>query len=358
MNTLSRRWPLAAALLLIALATLVPLGAAPPRLTWHFEWSDFLVNLCLYLPLGALLTREEVRPTRIALLALLLSGSVELLQATAIAGRRGSPADVLSNVAGALAGFGLFRAALRVRDSRGRTGYAAAIALAALPVVFWLVSGALLAPWPPGIRDWYGQWAHHFEGTEPFHGSLLAVDFLGRPIPDHWLGPNEAWIAAARRGPLSLDVTLLSGGTTEGITHLASVANGEGGFVIGLSQVGDDLFLAWWSRGTALGLRFPQLGLPGAVRAPKGERLTIHAAVTATRASVSVQRDSDIQSFSRRLTPFTGWRTLLPSRELSPEAQRLLDVVWTLALAGYLLFALRILRALRPARQGPFGASR
>jgi VanZ family protein len=347
MSTLSHRWALAATLLIIGLATLVPLGGAPPQQAWHFEWSDFLVNLCLYLPLGVLLAREDVKLVRIALIALLLSGTVELLQATVIAGRRGSPADVLSNVAGALAGLALYRAVLRLRESRSRSGFVAAGAIAALPVVFWLASGALLAPWPPGTRDWYGQWSHHFEGTEPFHGSLLSVSFLGRPVPDHWLGPNEAWIAAARRGPLTLEVTLLSGGTTGGNTHLASVANGEGGFVIGLSQNGDDLLLSWWSRGTALGLRFPQFKFPGAAHGAKGERLAIHATVTRSTASASVQSDSGTQASSRRLTPFTGWRTLLPSRELSPEAQRLFDVVWTLGLAGYVLLVVRLLRSLR-----------
>src|SRR5258706_9166439 len=99
-----QRAGLAAVLLLIGAATLIPLGHVPPRFFWGFDWSDLLINVVLYLPLGVVLALEEVSPLGIALIAIGFSGAIELAQGLVIAGRRGSPVDVATNFLGAMAG--------------------------------------------------------------------------------------------------------------------------------------------------------------------------------------------------------------------------------------------------------------
>jgi glycopeptide antibiotics resistance protein len=138
----------------------------PPRFFWGFDWSDLLVNLCLYLPLGLLLARAELAPFGIAMIALLCSGSIELLQATMIPGRR-SAVDLAVNFLGAMAGVACYLAALRVQASRTREAFAMAAAALGLPMVIWAVSGLLLAPRPPDTLVWWGQWAHLFAGRCP-----------------------------------------------------------------------------------------------------------------------------------------------------------------------------------------------
>ena len=347
MRRLSPRFALLAPLLLIALATLIPLGSAPSRVSLWLEWSDLLVNLALFLPLGLALASQPTPLGRVALLALAMSTAIELLQATLIPGRRGSPVDILANTAGALAGALLYRAFLAARRAPGpaSTGYVAAVLL--LPVLAWLACGVLLAPAAPRQGIWWGQWAHHFEDTEPFRGTIRSVRFLGRPVPDGPVDSMAPFLAEAAQGVFSLEVTLLSGGTTTGPTHLASVATGTGYALIGLEQRGDDLLLRWRSRAAEFGLRRPQMTFPGALRSAQGESLRVQAIVTPTRAGATVERGGERREAERRLTLVTGWRTLIPTSALRASVQTLFDVIWTLCLVGHLLFALRVLRSLR-----------
>jgi len=347
MRNLSRRVELALVCLLICGATLLPLGTAPPRFFWGFDWSDLLVNVCLYLPLGVILASQEVSPLAIAGIALGLSGVIELAQGLVIAGRRGSPVDVATNFLGAMAGFAGYRLFLRLQVSRGRSMIAGAAALAALPVICWALSGPLLAPEPPVTPQWWGQWAHLFSQTVPFKGTIHSLTLLGRPIPD---GPSERTaelIATAQREPLSLEVSLTSGGRTEGLTHLAGVSDGEGHVVISLEQLGNDLLLSWRSRGASLGLRSPKFVFRDLLRAPEGSSLVIRAEVSETKANVLLRTGSDSIGATRRLTPVAGWRNLIPARELSGTAQTWLDRAWALVLVAYLVLAIRVLRRLR-----------
>jgi VanZ family protein len=357
MHAPSRRVSLIVVLLVIGLATLVPLGGAPPRFFSGFDWSDLLVNLCLYLPLGFALAQQNSSPLGIAATALGLSGAIELLQGTVIVGRRGSPVDVAANFLGAMAGVACYAAFLNPERRRTRSMIAGATGLALLPVIGWLASGPLLAPRAPETRRWWGQWAHHFVGTERFRGTIEAVTLLGHAVPDDRLDSTAALLALARNSPLSLRVTLVSGGPSDGVTHLAGVADGEGHGIIGLEQEAEDLWLGWRSRGAALGFRGPSVRFPGMLRGPAGERLTITATVSAWAARVGVSRkvgrsesrkvgksEGDEVVAVRWLTPLTGWRNLIPARDLSPLAQRAFDVVWTLGLVAYLLIAGRALR--------------
>jgi len=339
--------PLILTALLIALATLVPLGSGAPRFHWRIEIPDVLVNLVLYFPLGFLLARRGWSLGRIVVLGAVVSGAVELLQGTLIAGRRGSPVDIAVDVAGATLGAAALGAWQRAVGPRHTWVRGPLAVLLCLPMLGWLGSGWLLAPDPPDTPHWYSLWAQQYLDTEPFRGSLLEVRLQGREVPDGVLDGVPALRADALANALRLDITILSDGPTAGPTQLASIGDRRDGTVIGVEQVNNDLMLYWASRGSALGLRPPRLTFADAGRARRGERLTIRASVTRSKAGISVLGTAGEHSEERSLTPLTGWRNLIPSRELSAPAQRLFDLVWTLALVGYALVAVRVLRAVR-----------
>jgi hypothetical protein len=342
-----QRAEVAAVCLIICGATLLPLGHVPPRFFWGFDWSDLLVNLCLYLPLGVVLASQEVSPLAIAALALGLSGAIELAQGLVISGRRGSPVDVATNFLGAMAGLAGYRGFLRLQVSRGRSMIAGAAALAALPVICWALTGPLLAPEPPVTPEWWGQWAHRFSETVPFKGTIQAMTLMGRVIPDGPSDKTAELIAAAKREPLSLEVSFTSGGSADGLTHLAGVSDGEGHVVISLEQLGSDLLLSWRSRGAGIGLRSPKFVFRDLLRGPAGTPLVVHAEVSETRANVVVHAGPDSVAGTQRLTPIAGWRNLIPARALSGKAQTWLDRAWALVLLAYLVLAIRVLRRLR-----------
>ena len=116
---------------------------------------------------------------------------------------------------------------------------------------------------------------------------------------------------------------------------------------MGFEQLGNDLLVTWRSRGVETGLRPPRLVFPGAMTAPADEPLRIRAVVSASRCRITVWRGEVEHSDTRRLSPLTGWRNLIPTRGVNPVVQRLFDVIWTVGFAGYLLFAVYLVRALR-----------
>lgn len=338
-----------AALLFIAVATLMPVGHAPPRFQWRLELADLAVNLALYFPLGVVLARNGLRRRDVALVALLLSGAIEATQGLLIAGRRGSPPDVVANLTGCLLGAVAWSVMARAMEAPSAKLRRALAIVLPVPVIGWFLLFLLLAPAPPETPSWYSLWAHQYADTEPFRGTIVEVRLQDRVVPDGPIQGVPALVADGRARGLRLQVTLISDGRTTGVTQLASIGDMRDKTVIGLEQVGDDLLLFWASRGSALRLRPPRLTFPGAARAERGERLTIRAVVTGSRAGVQVERTDGSAEAATRLTPFTGWRSLIPSRDLSAGLQRFCDVVWTLGLVGYLGLAVRMLRSVRPS---------
>ncbi len=323
---------MAAALLLILLATLIPIGTAPPRFETRFEPADALVNLALFAPLGFALARAGRRRVRVLLAALALSASIELLQGLLIPGRRGSGADVVLNTAGAVAGSFL----------PGAPAF-----LLAFPLAGWLASGPALRPSAPRTGQWWGQWAHHFGGTVPFSGKILSVRFQHREIPDGPLDSTALLISEVRRLGPALDVSLVAAERQSGVAHLAGVSDGAGHAVIAVEQAGSDLLLTWRSLGAAAGLRPAKAVFPGALASAPGDTLHIHALVRKGVAELSVEDGARTVAERRRLTPLAGWRNLVAVPALTRRAEILLTALWT---SGAALLAWFFLRSFRRGR--------
>ncbi len=324
---MTQRWHLPAALVLIALATLVPIGSAPPRWDNQLDFADAIVNIALFLPLGLLLERDGWRGSNIVLLALAVSIAVEVLQGSLIPGRRGSALDVAFNIAGSVAGL-LWR----------RTPSA----VLALPLLPWLASGALLRPSVPKTPTWWGQWAHRFAGTTAFEGRILSLRLLDQAVPDGPIDSTARLAARAERSGLSLDVELLAGRRTDGLAHLAGVSDGEGRVIIALEQSGNDLILTWRSRGASLGLRPPRAVFPSFLPVEAGERVRLRAEVRTRSASVTVEATGLWGRRALRFTPMSGWRSFVPIPSPHPRWLRLLTALWTALGAGYAVSVLLV----------------
>jgi len=334
------------ALLLIALATLVPLPGAPLQPVRGLEPADLLVNLCLFAPLGWLLRRSGWSWAAITLSAAGLSAAVEVLQ-NFLPGRRGTPADVFANAVGAF--LGAFSQQAWARISRppvrpANRGLVAAVV--SLPVLVWLISGPLLAAGLPSTPTWWGQWSHRFSWTEPFRGTIQTARLQSLPAPDGPLDDTPGLRSRAAEEGLDFSLTFLSGGPTTGLTHLASVAGGAGGFVIGVEQLGSDLLVSWRSRGAALGFRAPRMSIREALDAEAGQPVEVQATLRGLRLTVRVRDPAGEVTHRILLTPLAGWRNLIPTRGLGPGSQRGFDAVWGLGCLAYLLVALRGLRRL------------
>jgi hypothetical protein len=331
----TQRWRLPAALAFIALATLLPIGSAPPRWDNQLDLADAIVNIALFLPLGLLLERDGWRGTNIMLLALAVSFAIEILQGSLIPGRRGSALDVAFNLAGAGAGF------------LGRRTPSAVLALPLLP---WIASGALLRPSAPKTPTWWGQWAHAFAGTSAFEGRILSLRLLDQTVPDGPIDSTAGLAARAERSGLSLDVELLAGSGTDGLTHLAGVSDGEGHVIIALEQSGSDLILTWRSLGASLGLRPPRALFPAFLPLEAGERVRLSAEVRAGHASVAADAPGLSGRRALRFTPMSGWRNFIDVPSPHPRWPRLLTALWTALGIGYAVSVLLVVIRRRTTR--------
>jgi hypothetical protein len=316
------------------LATLFPVGGAPPRFDPGLDLADIIVNFILFVPLGLVVARGEGRWTRAVLIAIAASGTIELLQGLVVPGRRGSPVDLSLNLLGALAGYYAFRGPWIT---------------AAVPLLAWLFTGPLLAPSPPETPVWWGQISHHFGGTEPFTGRILAARFLGRAVPDDALPETPDLVERARREGFVLEVDLIAGLPVETRAHLAGVSDGQGHTIISLEQAGSDLLLQWQSRAAGIGLRPARAVLPGAFAgAGPGDTVVVRAVVDAKAAHLESGFHRARTSRTVRLLPPEGWRSFYALPRPHTGSEHALTGVWS---AAALIPALILFLRLRSAKR-------
>ena len=173
--------PLPLALALIAVTTAMPVELRAPVL-WSgtIEFTDMVVNLLLYAPLGLALRR---RPWWLVMgLALLVSASIETGQVWNSA-RHPSPADVAANVAGAMLATGLVRVRRR-RPTPAGAGIAIGprlVGAACFAVLALLVAGNLPAR-PTAIAGWNPEFpllvGNEQTGDRPWRGTIESLSLI------------------------------------------------------------------------------------------------------------------------------------------------------------------------------------
>jgi hypothetical protein len=249
------------------------------------------------------------------LTALVVSTAIELAQFSVIPGRDNSPWDLAANVSGAVLGASLPAHHL------------------VLPLIpSWLLAGWLLAPAPPRTPIWWGQWAHQFGSPAPFSGVIRAASLNGLPAPDQALGESATtrMKAGFARPAVQYRVDLHPPTSPSPVrAQVAGVADGVGGEVVGLWQIGWDLALSWYARGTQLGLRSPSLRLPGLLRLDPGSDVDLEARLQPTRVTLSATAGLEAAEHHLTLGPWQGWRLFWPTDPPGPGPAMVLSVLWT-----------------------------
>jgi VanZ family protein len=280
----ARRWGGAAlsvlGLLLIGFFTLRPiplsLASAPAPCC---SATDLVLNVLLFLPLGAGLTLLGLRPGPAFALGALASGTVELVQGGWVPGRFASLHDVASNAAGCL--LGILLVVQWRRRSRWWPVLAPAIALTV--VLAWFLGGYLAQPAIPGPSTWVVRVAHSPTGMAPFAGELLDARLQGEALhegPVAGLPALRARLSASRK--VELDATIVTGDAPAGRARILEVVVGEGTvpFLI-LDQEGGAL-LAFQRLGLSwVGLPGPWLTMADGISPTAGD--TAHVRLEATR---------------------------------------------------------------------------
>lgn len=320
--------PLLASLAAVLLATLTP-TAGEGAAGWDGcvfcgdrGTADALLNVALFVPLGAALARRGAGFGAAVALAAALSASVELAQLL-VPGRDPSPPDLLFNALGAAAGYPLGpRMGAILRPARRAAWMAAGWSLlfaAAVAGTGWLTAPAP----PPG--PYVGQWTPEIGGFPLLPARVLDARIGGIAIPRGTLGP-EAEVRAALRADASLEVRWIAGRRIARPAPLLRIVNRDGDEAAALFIHGEDLLVVRHTRAARLRLDRPALRAPGVVR---GTAPGDTVALTLRRAGRTARMGTDLGWRERDgMGPGRGWALLFWMLEMPRGAARALDALW------------------------------
>jgi hypothetical protein len=326
--------------ILVATLTPIPRQAAQVALTGPFclacgdgGVADFILNIALFLPLGAALAAAGFRARTVVLLGLALSAGVEVLQFGVIPGRDAALGDILANTAGTALGWGL--AGQVGRLLRPSPGAAALLASgwALVALVGTIGAMPLMEPSLPN-EVWYGQWAAAGPEPEWFEGEVLSVELGGRPLPHwrirDWAERREQLLTA---DGLELGAEIVSGASTGEPLRIVAVAGDNGRFAT-LTQTGRDLHWGVRLRASELGLRAPGTVLYGGLPGTAGDTIAVGGTYANRLATVQVRRGDQVTEIEARFGWQDGWRLLLGTEKADRPVELVLTGLWLLGLWG------------------------
>jgi len=309
----------AAALVFIAAETLVPhpesaaLVARTP--IWCIVCGDFglldvLLNVLLFVPLGAGLRLLGRSWGQALLLGAALSLVIETAQYLGIPGRDASLGDLITNTLGTGLG-AMVAASWRVWLTPNRR---AARLLSVAAAAGWLgqiaATGAAVQPTLPRSVYW-GQRAADLGQFDTFPGRLLDATIGALPLPSHRL-PNSAEVRQALLTGQPLTAVAEPAGPTQGIAPLASIFDGDQREIAVLGQWNEDLVFRLRARAVDWRLRPPTIRLQSVFRSAEPETLTVSGAVRDDRFVVEAARRGGRGSRVLPLSTQWGWSFLLP----------------------------------------------
>ena len=296
---------LACSLLLIALATLWPMPGELKiqglcLICGGHGTADLLLNIMLFMPLGVALGLRGSSRGRVALLALVLSTTIELLQFY-IPGRDPSVSDVLANTCGALLGALVVgsasiwlnpRLALASRLSRTTT---------ILATLMCVATGLLLTPVYPD-SPYFGLWTPDLGRLVQYQGRVLSATINDELIGN---GPISAAdrVREALRSPDGYDLTIhaVLGPRPEGLSPLFAIADEQRREILLLGLDGDELVLRVSTRADDARLDRPELRVAAWRQARIGDTASVIIVARGGRYAIN--------GVERGFTVGSGWHT-------------------------------------------------
>jgi hypothetical protein len=290
-------------------------------------YSDALVNLILFAPLGATLALNGRSGARPVLAAGLLSCCVELAQIV-IPGRDPSLGDVCFNTLGAAAGQALFFLGARWIVPTAR----AAARLSALAVIMacgvFALTGYLLAPSFPRL-PYFAWWTADRPELAWVHGRVLQADLgpLSLHPSDRPLPPEVRSLLIAGT-PLRIEA--IAGPRLPSLGPLVSIEDRWRRDIVLVGPDRADLVLRYRARSAGLRLDGPDIrlrGVLGGVRRSDTLHITVQHAADGYCLGMN-----HVETCHLWFTIGTGWALLLYPKHFPLWAQHLLDAGWVAGL--------------------------
>lgn len=343
--------PVVLAVLLVAGATLTPLGhGATEAVHWscvacgETGGADVVSNVVLFLPLGLALRAHGTTTWRVVLAGAGLSAVVELAQAAGIPGRDAALGDLLANTVGTA--FGALAGARRPLLAHPTPRAAGRLALGTGAV--WLVVTAL-ASWlvgrdaAPGPRPPRVGLLPTVPGMGWYHGHVTRATVDGWAIAPPGAGPAIVGTAVGQH----VDVAFETAGGDDRAAFVPAlfVHDGRGEAQLVAGQRRADAAVRVRLRAARWRLRTPWLVLPGAlagVREGDTTRRTRWAAgARGDTVRLAVTTGGRTTTTATRLTPSVAWALVLPYARVWGPERAPLTALWFAAFLAPLGFWLR-----------------
>lgn len=268
--------------------------------------ADAILNVILFLPVGAALALLRRSWRYAAGAALLLSLGIELTQMV-VPGRDPSWADLLFNTAGGALGCTATRFLPRSVMLTESTQTALWLAALAAATGVFALTGYLARPAFPAT-PYYGQWATYLGATPWYQFHVLEASVAGQPVPPRRL-TRSAEIRKALSSRPQLDVLAVALPPVSPSRRVVGVYDRDLREIIRLASAGDDLVLSYRMGAAALRLDRPTFRFVDALRGiGTGESVRISVSGRWQRPCVVVNR---LGTCARGLTLGSGWRFLL-----------------------------------------------
>jgi len=326
----------------LSLAILAVLGATlfPSTATDIQSWSncvicgergvaDAILNVALFVPLGAAFALRGWSGLRACLPAALLSSAIELAQLF-IPGRDSSLGDALFNTCGAVLGNAIAHAAPFWLRPPGTSSDRLAVAATTVAVVSFALTGFLLQPSLPQAA-YYGQWTANLGHLEWYRGRVVAAALGPEPLPSRRLLHSDR-IRELLLAGAPLHVRGLAGPRVTTLAPLLSIYDDRQREVILLGPDRDDLVFRYRTRAADLRLDQPDVRVRGAMRHRRsGDTLEITTLGTVPRLCLVTNGRPACQL---GFTIGEGWGLLMYPEVLPAWLRVVFNAVW---MAGLVL---------------------
>ncbi len=253
--------------------------------------ADFLLNIALFVPLGAAVVWLGAGRSKALALGTALSLAIELAQATLVAGRDPAFGDVVANGLGALAGASL----LLALPGLWYPSITRARRLATAAGLGWLlltiVTGWLVLPVPIP--------------SQPI--VLVAPD---RPLVEAFAG--RVLGVAVDSQPLRLNARVVTGALTERVAPLVELAYPDSTVWARLAQLGQKGTFAVRLNSTRFRLMTPEVRVHRAIPMTGSIPADFSGMLENAVLTVEVTVADSTHVHQRALTPGLGWALLLP----------------------------------------------
>lgn len=235
--------------------------------------ADAVLNLLMFVPLGAL-ARLRLRSARAAiLLTLMLAAGIEGIQLL-VPARDSSLGDILFNAAGGATGAILPPFATRAWRATGAASARLSLLAAILVVSVHTLTAWALGPHLPRGR-YFSFWAPELGHLASTGARLTAVTLDGRPLPEGWIEQPDTVRRLLIDGR-PLVVRSEPGVATRSVGGLYALYDDRQNEILLVGRIGDDLVLRVHRRATRLRLDVPDIRVGGFfARGDPGSLLTI-----------------------------------------------------------------------------------